>query len=77
MRACEARVGSMPGEKAKCYLARDSAVCGRPSTWEADSKWNSLKFDSNILFLLSAWNSYEMKLLVLFRAGRDDLEVSP
>lgn len=77
MRACNARVGSMPGEKAECYLACDSAVCGHPSTWEADSKWNSLKFDSNVLFLLSAWNSSEMKPLVLLRAGRDYLEVSP
>lgn len=52
-------------------------LCVYTSTFEADSKWNSLNFDSNILFLLRAWNSCEMKHLVLFRARRDYLKVSP
>lgn len=55
----------------------DCCACVRPFTMEAGSKWNSLKFDSNILFLLRAQNSCEMKHLVLFRAGRDYLKVSP
>ena len=41
--------GHMPKEKAKCYMVWDTAACVCASPSEADSKWNSLHFGSNIL----------------------------